>query len=204
MLFEDTYKTIKGKSEGTFKDRGSKFIALAVPVSSEDDVKKELAEIKTAYHDARHHCFAYLLGQDKSTYRMNDDGEPSGTAGRPILGQINSNDLTNILVVVVRYFGGAKLGVRGLIDAYKSATANALESADKITKTINEIYTVDFEYPLMNSVMSLVKDENLNIRKQNFDLACQIEFDVRKSDANRVYEKFNKINGLKINYLRTI
>jgi uncharacterized YigZ family protein len=204
MLFEDTYKTIKGKSEGTYKDRGSKFIALAVPVSSEDEVKHNLAEIKTAYHDARHHCFAYLLGQDKSTFRTNDDGEPSGTAGRPILGQINSNDLTNILVVVVRYFGGTKLGVRGLIDAYKSATANALENADKITKTINEIYKVDFEYPLMNSVMSLVKDENLNIRKQNFDLACQMEFDIRKSDANRVYEKFTKINGLKINYLGTI
>ncbi len=204
MLFEDTYKTIKGKSEGVYKDRGSKFIAIAVPVKNEDEVKQHLADIKTAYHDARHHCFAYVIGPDKAAFRINDDGEPSGTAGRPIHGQINANDLTNVLVVVVRYFGGTKLGVRGLINAYKSATAYALENADKITKTINEVYTVDFEYPLMNSVMSIVKDENLNVRSQNFDLDCRIEFDVRKLEADRVYEKFTKINGLKINYLRTV
>ena len=203
MLFDDTYKTIGAQSEGVYKDRGSKFIAIALPVMSEDEVKQQLSEIRSAYHDARHHCYAYVLGAGKDAHRFNDDGEPSGTAGRPIFGQISSNDLTNILVVVVRYFGGTKLGVRGLIDAYKTATADALENATIITQTVKEIYTVDFEYPLMNDVMKIVKDEDLIMRNQKFDLACKIEFEVRKSNASSVYEKFTKINNLKINYLAT-
>lgn len=204
MLFDDTYKTIKGKSEGIYKDRGSKFIAIATPVTNEEAVKEHLTEIRSNYHDARHHCYAYVLGSDKSAHRFNDDGEPSGTAGRPIFGQINSNDLTNLLVVVVRYFGGTKLGVRGLIDAYKTAAANALGNATIITKTVKEVYLVDFEYPLMNSVMKIVKDEGLKIRNQQFEMACKIEFEVRKQKADLVFEKFTKINKLKIRYLETM
>lgn len=204
MLFEDTYKTIRLRSEGIYKARGSKFIAIALPVINEDEVKKQLVEVKSIYHDARHHCFAYVLNPDKSAYRINDDGEPSGTAGRPIFGQINTNDLTNVLVVVVRYFGGTKLGVRGLIDAYKSATAFALKDAEIITKTINEVYSLDFNYDLMNDVMSIIKDENLKILKQDFELSCKIEFEIRKSEAIRVYDRYSKINGLKISYLRTL
>jgi len=204
MLFDDSYKTIANKSEGIFKDRGSKFIAIAVPTNNEEQVKQNLEAIKSSYHDARHHCFAYMLGFDRSTYRMNDDGEPSGTAGRPILGQINSNDLTDILVVVVRYFGGTKLGVRGLINAYKFATADAIEKNTIVTKTVNEEYEVKFSYPEMNSVMKIMKDDFVNIIDQDFALNCMIKFRIRKKEALKVYDKLAKINGLKINYLRTV
>lgn len=203
MLFTDTYKTISHSSEGLYKDKGSKFIAIAYPVISEEDVKERLAEVRNKCHDARHHCYAYVLGSDKSAFRFNDDGEPSGTAGRPIYGQINSRDLTNTLVIVVRYFGGVKLGVRGLINAYKAATVDALEQTEIITKTVNEIFQVDFDYLMMNSVMKIIKDANLKILLQDFQLDCTLEYIVRKKNADVVKEKFLKINGLKINYLRT-
>lgn len=203
MLFSDSYKTISRSSEGIYKDKGSKFIAIACPVITEEDVKERLTEIRNKYHDARHHCFAYVLGYDKSAFRYNDDGEPSGTAGRPIYGQINSKDLTNTLVVVVRYFGGVKLGVRGLINAYKAAASDALFQVDIITKTVNEIFSLEFDYLMMNSVMKIIKDADLKILSQDFQLDCKLEYIVRKKNADLVKEKFLKINGLKINYLRT-
>lgn len=203
MLFDDTYKTISSRSEGIYKDKGSKFIALAVPVTTEEEARVKLGEIRNEYHDARHHCYAYLVGADKSASRFNDDGEPSGTAGRPILGQINSNDLTNILVVVVRYFGGTKLGVRGLINAYKSSTAEAIKSASVINKTVDEVYKVQFDYLVMNQVMKIVKDPMIKILSQDFNLSCQLEFLIRKSRAEEVCQRLDKIKGLKSSFLRS-
>ncbi len=204
MLFEDTYHTITSPSKGLYKEKGSKFIALAFPVMTEEEVKDILDQLRKEYHDARHHCYAYVLGFDKSAHRYNDDGEPSGTAGRPIFGQIQSKDLTNILVVVVRYFGGTKLGVSGLITAYKSATRYALETTDIISLTVNDVYRLSFEYPLMNEVMRVVKDEALEIVDQDFQLSCKLSFSVRKNSSNKVYERFNKIHGVKIDYLKTV
>ncbi|MBE9480710.1 MAG: YigZ family protein [Bacteroidetes bacterium] len=203
MLFEDTYKTIENISEGLFKDRGSKFIAHAIPVNNESQVKEHLSALRKIYHDARHHCYAYQLGFDKSSYRINDDGEPSGTAGKPIFGQILSYDLTNILIVVVRYFGGTKLGVGGLINAYKTSAKDALNNAKIIKKTINEVYEIIYDYPVMNAVKKIIKEENITQVSQKFDLNCKIKFLIRKSNSSRIYEKFMKIKGLKINYLHT-
>jgi len=203
MLFEDTYRTITSNHEGSYKEKGSKFIAFAIPSKNEDEVKQHLEKIRKQYYDARHHCYAYRLGADKSAQRMNDDGEPSGTAGRPIFGQILSNDLTNILIVVIRYFGGTKLGVSGLINAYKTATKDALEDAKIITKTINDVYEVDFKYERMNNVMKIIKDEGLNMLDSRFEMDCSIKFAVRKKYSQMIYEKFEKINNLKIKYLYT-
>ncbi|MCF8379185.1 MAG: YigZ family protein [Bacteroidales bacterium] len=203
-MFEDVYKTIEVQSDGLYKSKGSKFISLVFPVKSLEEVKLKLEEVRNSYHDARHHCYAYMIGYDKSASRMNDDGEPSGSAGRPIMGQILSHDLTNVLVIVVRYFGGTKLGIRGLIDAYKYATLDALNKIPIVEKTVNEIYSVDFEYPLMNQVMKIVKDDQLNILSQNFEMKCNLTFEIRKLSAEKVFSQFQKINGVKINYLRTI
>ncbi len=203
MLFEDTYKTITRPSEGLFKDRGSKFIARAYPVLSEDEVKQRLEELRKEFHDARHHCYAYQLGVDKSAYRINDDGEPSGTAGRPIFGQIQSFDLTNVLIVVVRYFGGTKLGVSGLINAYKTASKETLEASNIITKTINEIYLVKFKYPEMNEVMRILKENNLTPFDQKFELDCELKFSVRKLKANEIYEKYSHLRSINIKYVKT-
>ncbi|OQX80439.1 MAG: YigZ family protein [Bacteroidetes bacterium 4484_249] len=203
MLFEDTYKTIADVAEGQFKDKGSKFIAIAFPVGSEKEIKEKLSELKKKYHDARHHCYAYRIGYDKSAFRYNDDGEPSGTAGRPIYGQILSNDLTNVLIVVVRYFGGTKLGVSGLINAYKTVTKNVLENSDVITKTINEIFEIKFGYNKMNNVMKIIKENDLRQFSHTFELTCCIKLGVRKKNADMIFEKFSKIKELKINYLHT-
>lgn len=204
MLFEDTYHTLNKASQGAFKDRGSKFIALAVPVLSEEEVKLKLDEIKKEYHDARHHCYAYILGLDKSAHRYNDDGEPSGTAGRPIFGQLQSFDMTNVLIVVVRYFGGTKLGVPGLINAYKTAAKEALNNANIIKKTINDQYQLSYEYHLMNEVMRVVKDEGLSVVKQDFQLNCKLTIQARKLDSNKIFERFRKIHGVQIEYLKTV
>lgn len=204
MLFEDTYHTLNKASQGVFKDRGSKFIALAVPVLSEEEVKLKLDEIKKEYHDARHHCYAYILGLDKSAHRYNDDGEPSGTAGRPIFGQLQSFDMTNVLIVVVRYFGGTKLGVPGLINAYKTAAKEALNNANIIKKTINDQYQLSYEYHLMNEVMRVVKDEGLSVVKQDFQLNCKLTIQARKLDSNKIFERFRKIHGVQIEYLKTV
>lgn len=202
MLFEDTYKTIKSTTEGIYKDRGSKFFAYAFPVVSLDEVKERQDELRSKHHSARHHCFAFMLGHDKSASRMNDDGEPSGSAGRPIMGQIQSFDLTNVLVIVVRYFGGTKLGIRGLIDAYKFATKDALDKAIIFEKTVNEIFRVEFDYPQMNKVMKIVKEEKLIVIEQDFALTCNLAYSIRKQSSGVIFEMFSKINGLKINYLR--
>ena len=174
MLFEDTYKTLAEPSEGQFKDRGSKFLAHAYPVSTEDEIKLQLEQLRKTYYDARHHCYAYQLGFDKSAYRINDDGEPSGTAGRPIHGQINSFDLTNILIVVIRYFGGTKLGVSGLINAYKTASKDAIENGKIITNIISEHYHIQFQYTEMNEVMKILKAFKLEQKNQNFELNTEL------------------------------
>lgn len=204
MLFEDTYFTIKSPSEALFKDKGSKFLAFAFPVQSEDDIKKNLAELKKLHPGANHHCYAYRLGAAKLIFRANDDGEPSNTAGKPILGQIQSKDLTNILIVVVRYFGGTLLGVSGLINAYKQSAAEVIQNSTIIEKTVNDQYQLDFDYLQMNDVMKIIKDESLTIIHQDFELKCSLKFSVRKANSNKVYELFSKINGLKITFLKTV
>ena len=201
-MLNDTYKTIKAPCEGIYKEKGSKFLAFAFPITSETEIKNHVDSIKKEYYDARHHCYAYILGPDKATYRANDDGEPSGTAGRPIHGQLLSKDITNTLVIVVRYFGGIKLGVSGLINAYKTATKDALDNAEVVEKTVNEIYRVEFEYPLMNDVMRLLKDEGLEQFNQRFEMNCSLDFAVRKSRSTRVTDAFDKIRSVTLTFLR--
>ncbi len=203
MLFSDTYLTIDEPSTGLYKEKGSKFIARALPVKSESEVKAALEALRKEFFDARHHCFAYILGADKSAWRMNDDGEPSGTAGRPIHGQILSFDLTNVLVVVIRYFGGTKLGVSGLIQAYKTATQDALSQARIVEKTVNEVYQLKFKYPAMNDVMRIIKEENLLLLDNQYDIECSITYMVRRMKADDVNSKFRKTYDNEIIYLRT-
>jgi len=204
MLFDDSYKTISGISEGIFRDKGSKFIAYAYPVYTEEEVKPIILALRNEHNKARHFCYAYRLTPDRSTFRINDDGEPSGTAGRPILNSLLSADLTNILIVVVRYFGGTLLGVPGLINAYKSASLEAIKVANIVTKTVNDIYEAHFEYLQMNDVMKLVKEEQLEVLSQNFEINCILKFEVRKAQLNQVLAKFDKIEGIKLKYLQTI
>ncbi len=204
MLFEDTYKTIKAPVEGLFKDRGSKFLAYAYPIEHENEVKPLVDNLKKEHFKAVHHCYAYRLGLDRTNYRVNDDGEPSGTAGKPILNTLLSHDITNILVVVVRYFGGTLLGVPGLINAYKSATAEALTVAEVIEKTVNDVYDVSFEFVQMNDVMKLVKEFGLKIRNQTYDNQCTIELEFRKTLTNQVIGKLEKIDGILVEYLMTV
>ena len=203
-LFEDTYLTIEKPSEGLFRDKGSKFIAYAYPFKDETMLKDIVANLKALHPKARHHCWAYRLTPDRSVFRLNDDGEPSGTAGRPILNTLLSKDLTNILVVVVRYFGGTLLGVPGLINAYKTATQEALEAAEVIEKTVNDIYRISFDYLQMNDVMRLVKEENLAILKQEFDNNCSMDVEVRKLMVNQVVQKLDKLEGVHYTYLHTL
>lgn len=197
-MFEDTYKTIAGPSEGIYREKGSKFIALAFPVESEAEVKEKLAEIQKQYFDARHHCYSYILGPNKDAYRLNDNGEPSGTAGRPIHGQLLSKDLTNTLVIVVRYFGGIKLGVSGLINAYKTAAKDALDAATIIEKTVDETYKVSFDYSVMNSVMQLLKDPYVSILGQGYENRYLITFKIRRREADRIVTALKKINTVTV------
>ncbi|HAN18232.1 MAG TPA: YigZ family protein [Bacteroidales bacterium] len=202
-MYIDEYLTISKPSEGLFKDRGSKFIALAFPVTSENEVKEILEKLRNDYHDARHHCYAYMLGPEKNMYRANDDGEPSGTAGKPVLGQIKSFDLTNVLIVVIRYFGGTKLGVSGLIHAYKTAAEEALKSAEIIKKILLDYYQLKFEYPAMNEIMRILKEENIEQIDQKFDLSCSITIRFRKADTEKVLSKFDRVEKLKIEFVET-
>ena len=179
MQGADTYKSIASAAEGLFKDNGSRFIALAYPVETEEEIKEIVSSIRKEYHDARHHCYAYRLGLDGSVFRSSDDGEPSGSAGRPILGQIDSAGLSDILVVVVRYFGGIKLGIPGLIRAYKTSTADALASAEVVEKVAGSWYRMEFDYSLMQAAMKIIKDMDLPQRSQDFGLQCSIEVRVR-------------------------
>lgn len=194
MPLNDTYRSIKAASEGLFKDNGSRFIALAYPVESEAEVKEIVASLKKEYHDARHHCYAYRIGLKGETWRANDDGEPSGSAGRPILGQIDSAGLSDILVVVVRYFGGIKLGIPGLIRAYKTSTADALAAAEVVEKTAGEWMPFDFPYDKLPAVMKLIKDMEIPQRKQNFDMTCSIELFVRLAQKEDFLERLEKID----------
>ena len=203
-MFSDNYKEIKSATTGVYKEKGSKFIAYSFPVYSEENVKEKLEEIKKLEHSARHHCYAYILNPDKSAQRANDDGEPSSTAGKPILGQILSNDLTNILIVVVRYFGGVKLGVPGLIRSYKTAALDAISNSEIITKTIKEQFVVSFKYPQMNDVMRLVKEYNLEVVNTDFQIECNLIFAVAKSKSEEVVETFKKNYELTIKYLKTV
>ena len=180
-IIKDTYLSIAETSRGLFKDNGSRFIALAYPVESEAQVKEIVSALKKEYHDARHHCYAYRIGYKGDVFRANDDGEPSGSAGRPILGQIDSRGLSDVLVVVVRYFGGIKLGIPGLIRAYKTSTDDALSQATVIEKTAAVVYRVDFGYMAMNSVMKVLKDMKMEARDQQFDTRCSLSVRVRLS-----------------------
>lgn len=198
MLFDDTYKTLAAKSEGIYKEKGSKFIALAYPVTTEDEIKEIIAGLKKEYYDARHHCYAYILGPDKSAYRQNDDGEPSGTAGRPIYGQLLSKDVTNVLLVVIRYFGGIKLGVSGLINAYKTAAKDALDNNTIIEKTIDEKYRVTFDYTEMNSVMQILKDPFVQINNQSYEERYLIDYTIRRREADRINEALRKLREVKV------
>ncbi|WP_395625464.1 IMPACT family protein [Daejeonella sp.] len=197
MLFDDTYKTIAKVSEGVFRDKGSRFIAYLYPIKSDEEIKNIIAELKALHPKARHHCWAIRIGPDRTVFRINDDGEPSGTAGRPILNTLLSLDLTNVLAVVVRYFGGTLLGVPGLINAYKCATLEAINQAIIIEKTIDLTFTIEFGHPVMNEVMKVIKDENLKIFNQSFDLNCCFDIEIRKSQVNKVLERLEKIEGLK-------
>ena len=193
MATKDTYKSIAEPAEGLFKDNGSRFIALAFPVETEAEVKETVQRLKKEYHDARHHCYAYRLGLDGEPWRANDDGEPSGSAGRPILGQIDSAGLSDILVVVVRYFGGIKLGIPGLIRAYKTSTADALANAHVVEKVAGRWYTLHFPYDDLPAVMKLAKDLDLPQRAQSFLAECSLEVRVRLSSEPDFLERIKKI-----------
>jgi uncharacterized YigZ family protein len=195
-MADDIYLTIKDTSIGMYSEKRSKFIAIAIPVSTINDIQEQLKIYQNKYHDARHICYAYMLGYDKNQFRVNDNGEPSGTAGKPILGQINSNNLTNILIIVVRYFGGIKLGTSGLIVAYRTAASEALTKAQIIQKTIDCIITIQFEYVYQNSVMKIIKEMQVNIEEQHFDLDCIMQLRIRKSLIEELKNKLMKIQNL--------
>ena len=199
MDLKDTYNTIlKPTKEVLFKDKNSKFFGYAYPVTTEDEVKNQLAILKKQHHSARHWCYAYQIGTEIIVYRANDDGEPNNSAGQPIYGQIQSFEITNILIVVVRYFGGVKLGVGGLINAYRTAAQLALENAKIIEKTININYVITFEYKNMNKVMRIIKEKQLNIINQVLELNCKIEFSVRKNDSQPIFDLFENLYEIKI------
>jgi uncharacterized YigZ family protein len=195
---EDTYKTIASLAQGTYTEKRSKFLAFAMPVRSLDEVKEHLKYYEKKYFDARHVCYAYMLGAERTDFRANDNGEPSGTAGKPILGQINSFGLTDILIVVVRYFGGIKLGTSGLIVAYKAAAQEALNAAEIIEKTVDVDITFLFEYPFMNDVMRIVKEESPEIISQDFDNDCRMTLRIRKSQFDKLRERLKKVETLRI------
>ena len=197
-MFDDTYHTIAGPAEGLYKEKGSKFLAFAFPVRSVEEVKQHLERLRKEYFDARHHCYAYILGPRKDAYRVNDDGEPSGTGGRPIHGQLLSADLTDTLIVVVRYFGGILLGASGLANAYKAAARDAIGNAEVVEKTIDVSYRLHFEYALMNDVMRMLKELGVQPRNQEFNLDCRMDVSVRQSQSVRVYDALSKLYGLEI------
>lgn len=198
MQQSDRYKTIKGGSEGFYKEKGSKFIARAFHVESKEEAKDFLLQMKKEYHDARHHCYAFRIQPEDEFFRSSDDGEPSGTAGKPILNQILSAELFDILIVVTRYFGGTKLGVPGLIRAFKTAAHDAIEQAEVINPVITRTLTLAFDYPQMNRVMRIVKEENLHVLKQNFSLSCELVLVVERNRKEIVAERFKSIYELTV------
>ena len=198
MIQEDTYKTIIGVAEGIYTEKRSKFIAIAIPVHTVEGIKQHLDIYQKKYYDARHVCYAYMLGHERKDFRANDNGEPSGTAGKPILGQINSNGLTDILIVVVRYFGGIKLGTSGLIVAYKAAAAEAIANATIIEKTVDDEIAVAFEYPFMNDVMRIVKEEEPEILEQSYDMDCLMKLRIRRSMMGKLRARLEKVETARI------
>ncbi|MFN8209378.1 MAG: YigZ family protein [Bacteroidales bacterium] len=197
----DTYKTILKRSTAVFRDRGSRFIAIADTVTSQEEVKEILEEHRKNYHDARHHCYAWMLGHERNQWRSNDDGEPSGTAGKPILGQINSAGLTNILVVVIRYFGGTLLGTSGLINAYRTAAGDAIANAEITTLTVKNTYLLSFPYAAMNDVMKIIKDEELEQWDQDFSLECRMKVAVRLSASERVISRLSLVEDVRADHI---
>lgn len=193
MLQEDVYKTIEQQGEGIYSEKRSKFLAFAIPVTSVDDVKAIIETYQKRYYDARHVCYAYKIGERGESFRANDNGEPSGTAGKPILGQIESRELTNVLVIVVRYFGGIKLGTSGLIVAYRLAAAEALDAVEHVEKTINGEIVLHFSYPLLNDVLRIVKEESPSVVEQIFDNECIVRLSIRLSRMQRLLDRYEKL-----------
>ncbi len=201
MLFDDTYSTVSGISEGIFSDKGSKFIAYIHPFTSDSGLKGTVNQIKSLHPKARHYCWAFRISPDRSVFRVNDDGEPSGTAGKPILNVLLSNNLTNVLVVVVRYFGGTLLGVPGLINAYKKATLAAIHNSTIIQVAISSLYQINFNHLQMNEVMKIIKDENIIIQNQFFDTICIMELEVRQSAHERILDRLSNIKNLNFKFI---
>lgn len=196
---KDTYKTITKPSEETlFKDRNSKFFGYAFPISSEEDIKERLEELRKKHHSARHHCYAWQLGIETTRFRANDDGEPSNSAGQPIYGQIQAFEVTNVLIVSVRYFGGTKLGVGGLINAYRTSAQLALEASEIVEKTIDIQYKLNFKYDMMNKVQRIIKEKKITIVSQKMELTCEYVISVRKKEAQAIFEIFEALYKVKI------
>ena len=195
---EDTYRTIRDLSEGYYTEKRSRFLSFALPVRTPDEVKTQLDIYRKKYYDARHVCWAYMLGPDRTTFRANDDGEPSSTAGKPILGQINSNNLTDILIIVVRYFGGIELGTSGLIVAYRTAAAEAIAAARIEERTVDETIIITFEYPHLNSVMRIVKEDKPDVLTQSFELTCEMTLRIRQSRMDALKNRLLKVDSLRI------
>ncbi len=192
-MTEDTYRTIKALSEGYYTEKRSRFLSFAIPVRTVEEVKDIIQEYRKKFYDARHVCWAYMLGAERSVFRANDDGEPSSTAGKPILGQINSNELTDMLIIVVRYFGGIELGTSGLIVAYRAAAADAIAAAEIEERTVDEDLTVVFEYPYLNGIMRIVKEEQPEIISQRFEMTCEMTLRIRKNLFERLKNRLLKI-----------
>ena len=198
MNAADTYRTIAEISNGYITEQRSKFISYAIPVRTLEEIKVHVDNYRTQYYDARHVCWAYMIGSDRTVFRTNDDGEPSSTAGKPILGVINSNELTDILVVVIRYFGGVKLGTSGLITAYRAAAQDAIMQAEIIEKTVDEEITVAFEYPFLNGIMRIVKETVPTIVSQTFDMDCIMTLRIRKSEAENLKSRLLKVESARL------
>jgi len=199
----DRYKTIRKISQGIYKEKGSRFLSFAYPVTDEEKVKPLIDKIRKEHHEARHHCYAYMIGYERIVWRSNDDGEPSGTAGRPILGQINSFGLTNILIVVSRYFGGTLLGTGGLINAYMLAAAAAIQNAGIIECTIQELYEIIFPFMSMNDVMKILKQDNICQSDQKFDIECNMKISFRSSVQEKILARLSRVEGLEYRYIKT-
>ena len=195
---DDTYRTIRDLSEGYYTEKRSRFLSFALPVRTPDEVKTQLDIYRKKYYDARHVCWAYMLGPDRTTFRANDDGEPSSTTGKPILGQINSHNLTDILIIVVRYFGGIELGTSGLIVAYRTAAAEAIAAAHIEERTVDETITITFEYPHLNSVMRIVKEDKPDVLTQSFELTCEMTLRIRQSRMDTLKSRLLKVDSLRI------
>lgn len=203
-LIIDQYKTIAAPSEGNYKEKGSKFTGFAIPVFSEEEFKEHLARIKKENPDSGHYCYGFRIGADHKLYRYSDDGEPSSTAGKPIFGQIQSYDLTNIMIVITRHFGGTKLGVGGLITAYRAAAKEAIDNAQIITRTVDNFYEIKFGYEIMSEVMNFTKKNKLEVTSQVLEESGTIQFRIRQNEAENIVEQLENIEGLKVKFLRTI